>query len=80
MKRKSDIRIGQRAYSEVCRLFPDEKLITVARQIGCDKHALYAWRDGFAPSAMFLARLVQLGADVEWILTGKGSGTHEKSV
>lgn len=42
MKRKSDIRIGQRAYSEICRLFP-----------------------------MFLARLLQLGADIEWILTGK---------
>lgn len=74
MKRKSDIRIGQRAYAEVCRLFPDEKLTAVARQIGCDKHAIYSWRDGFAPSAMFLARLLQLGADVDWILTGKGSG------
>lgn len=80
MKRKSDIRIGQRAYSEVCRLFPDEKWVAVARKIGCDKKAIFSWRDGCAPSPMFLARLLQLGADIEWILTGKGSGTHEKSV
>lgn len=80
MKRKSDIRIGQRAYSEVCRLFPDKKMRYITRLIGCSEKAVYSWRDGFAPSALFLARLLQLGADVEWILTGKGSGTHEKSV
>lgn len=74
MKRKSDIRIGQRAYSEVCRLFPDEKWNAVARQIGCDKKAIFSWRDGGAPSPIFLARLLQLGADIEWILTGIREG------
>ena len=71
MKRKSDIRIGQRAYQEICRLFPDEKWIAVSRKIGCNKHAIDSWRNGIAPSAMFLARLLQLGADIEWILTGQ---------
>lgn len=50
MKRKSDIRIGQRAYSEVCRLFPNEKWAAIARKIGCDKKAIFTWRDGCAPS------------------------------
>lgn len=80
MKRKSDIRIGQRAYSEVCRLFPDKKWAYITRLIGCSDKIIYSWRDGSTPSAMFLARLLELGADIEWILTGKGSGIHEKSV
>ncbi len=71
MKRKSDIRIGQRAFSEVCRLFPDKKWAEIARLVGCNKKSISAWRDGFAPSAMFLARLLELGADIGWILTGR---------
>ena len=70
MKRKSDIRIGQRAYSEIFRLFPNKSWSEISQLIGCNKKVIYAWRDGSAPSAIFLARLLQLGADVDWILTG----------
>lgn len=70
MKRKSDFRIGKRAYSEVCRMFPGKTWTWIAKQFGCDKKTIYAWRDGIAPSPMFLARFLQLGGDIEYILIG----------
>jgi hypothetical protein len=42
----------------------------IAKQFGCDKKTIYAWRDGIAPSPMFLARFLQLGGDIEYILIG----------
>ena len=61
---KGDIEIGHRAYEEVIRLFPRMKDASAA--IGC-----YKWHDGVSPSAKFLARLIVLGADVHYILTGR---------
>ena len=80
MKRKCNIDIGQRAYSEIQRLFPNKSMPYVALRIGCNKKAIAAWRDGFAPSGMFLARLHYLGADVIWILTGERSGAYGKTL
>lgn len=79
-KRKSKIEIGQRAYSETQRLFPNKSMDYVALRIGCNKKSIAGWRDGFAPSGMFLARLLYLGADVIWILTGERSGDHGQSL
>lgn len=71
MKRRSDAEIGRRAFSEVNRLFPTESTISICRKLGCSRSVLACWRDGFAPSAMFLARLLELGGDVGYILTGR---------
>ena len=69
--KKPDIGIGYRAYKEAKRLFPDIKCATIA--IGCGRNVVYEWKYGVAPSALYLARLHELGADVIWILTGKRS-------
>ena len=71
MKRKSESTIGCRAYEEVNRLFPDDFVITICRKIGCSRQTYNSWGTGFAPSAMFLSRILQLGGDVEYILTGR---------
>jgi hypothetical protein len=68
---KQDIRIGQRTYEELCRLFPDKSTTQVAKILGCRRQAVYWWRDGITPSAIFLQRLAFLGADIDWILTGR---------
>lgn len=69
MRKTADIGIGYRAAAEVRRLFPKKKHAIIA--IGCGKNVLYEWSCGIAPSAIYLARLHELGADVIWILTGK---------
>lgn len=69
MRKTADIGIGYRAAAEVRRLFPKKKHAIIA--IGCGKNVLYEWSCGIAPSAIYLARLHDLGADVIWILTGK---------
>lgn len=69
MRKTADIGIGYRAAAEVRRLFQKKKHAIIA--IGCGKNVLYEWSCGIAPSAIYLARLHELGADVIWILTGK---------
>ena len=66
---KADIGIGYRAAAEVRRLFPKKQHAIIA--IGCGKNTLNEWSYGVAPSAVYLARLHELGADVIWILTGR---------
>ena len=72
-KKIADISIGKRAYQEVLRLFPKMKDAYVA--LGCTDYTIYKWNEGVSPSAIYLARLVELGADVYWILTGKNTPT-----
>lgn len=74
MKRRkvADISIGQRAYEEVLRLFP--KIKDAERIIGCEHYTIYKWNQGVSPSAIYLAKLLELGADIRWILTGRKAG------
>ena len=69
--KKPDIGIGYRAYKEAQRLFPETKRATIA--LGCGRNVIHEWNRGVAPSALYLARLYELGANVIWILTGKRS-------
>lgn len=71
-KEKGDIKIGQRAFEEIQRLFPT--VIIASSRSGCSKQAIYAWRDGNTPDGLNLARLHYAGADVIYILTGKRTG------
>lgn len=68
-KRKGDIGIGYRAASECRRLFKGTK--EACDSIGCSHNLVNEWGRGLTPSALYLARLHELGADVIWILTGK---------
>ena len=70
--RKCDITIGHRAYEEVLRMFPRMKDATAA--LGCKDWNIYKWHDGVSQSAKFLARLLILGADIPYILTGRRTG------
>lgn len=76
---RGDIEIGRRAYLEVLRLFP--KLKDAVRAIGLTNAQLfYEWGNGINPSAKYLARLHNAGADVIWILTGKRSRPHRRPI
>lgn len=70
MKRKCRIEIGNRAYHELLRVFPEKSISEISLLLGCNRKLPFAWRDGCAPSPMFLERMAQLGADVHYILTG----------
>lgn len=71
MKRKSDIAIGKRFVSELYRVVPDESGRKLARLLGCSPTMIREWQDGRTPSGMYLSRILQLGGDVEYILTGR---------
>lgn len=70
-KRKCETEIGYRAAEECIRLFRTQKEGNMA--LGSSHNMIYDWSQGITPSAMFLARMHELGADVIWILTGKKS-------
>lgn len=66
---KAQHEIGQRAHSEVQRIFENNKI--ARRQLGISSvRLMYDWMYGVAPSAKYLQRLHYCGADVIYILTG----------
>ena len=69
-KVRADIEIGKRAYEEVMRLYSNESSRAISRRIGCEYKTVNSWRTGYSPSAIYLSRLHEMGADVIWILTG----------
>lgn len=76
MKRKADIAIGERFVSELYRVMPQASDRKLAWLLGCSPTMLREWQEGRTPSGMYLARILQLGGDVEYILTG-GRKTNE---
>lgn len=69
-KRKADVRIGYRAAEEALRL-SGYSALNASLQIGCSRKLVYAWADGCAPTAIFVQRLHELGADIPYILSGR---------
>lgn len=69
-KRKSDVRIGYRAAEEAYRI-SKYSAAYAAVLIGCSHKLVYSWAEGNAPTAIYLQRLLELGADVGYILTGR---------
>ena len=51
------------------RLFPTHPAAAAA--LGSDRKIVYTWHQGNAPTAIYLQRLHELGADVLYILTGQ---------
>lgn len=69
-KRKADVRIGYRAAEEALRL-SGYSASHAALLIGCSHKLIYTWAEGNAPNAIFMQRLLELGADVTYILSGR---------
>ena len=70
MQRKADIRISERFCMELSRLLPGCSDAEIARRMGCERKSVTYWKQGVTPSAAFLARLLSIGGDVEYVLTG----------
>lgn len=70
-QKKADIAIGERAYSEMMRLYGNPK--SAVQALGCERKLIYFWQCGVAPSALYLARMHELEIDVVYILTGRKS-------
>ena len=68
MRIKADIRIGERAWSEILRA--ERTTADMARLIGVQRKTLYAWRDGETPNTRALARMAHMNFDIYYILTG----------
>lgn len=67
--RRAQIEIGQRAFSEVQRIF--RTIVDARIALGMkSRQLIYDWMEGCAPSAKYLQRLHYCGADVIYILTG----------
>lgn len=74
-RRKAPLEIGYRTQQEVGRLYSTDKDALLA--IGCSKNMIWEWGQGIAPTAIYLARLHELGADIIWILTGRKGKTMD---
>lgn len=74
-KRKADVRIGYRAAEEALRL-SDCSVAHAVVLLGGERKLVYAWADGCAPTAIFMQRLYEMGADVGYILTGRMRGGY----
>ena len=66
---KAQIEIGRRAFEELSRIIPKQKDARILLGMK-SKQLPYDWLAGCAPSAKYLQRLHELGADVIYILTG----------
>jgi hypothetical protein len=62
--------IGYRAYEECLRIF--KSVCDAADAIGVSSPiVIYRWQKDFMPSAVYLAKLYEVGADIGYIFTGK---------
>lgn len=69
-RRKADVRIGYRAAEEALRL-SGYSASHAALLIGCSRKLVYSWAEGNAPTAIFMQQILELGADVTYILSGR---------
>lgn len=69
---KAELEIGKRAAQEAFILF-DRAKDAQAAICGKNNGLIYHWMEGVSPSAKYLQRLCFLGADIEYILTGRRS-------
>ena len=69
-RRKADVRIGYRAAEEALRL-SGYSVTHAAILLGGERKLVYTWAEGNAPTAIFLQRLLEMGADVTYILSGR---------
>lgn len=70
MKHKAPLEIGYRMIEELYRLYPDKSDKWLARMLGVSPTMISAWKRGVTPSANYLAALLHMGGDIQWILIG----------
>lgn len=70
-QRKADIAIGERAYTEMMRLYGSTT--KAAQALGSERRIINDWNYGITPSALYLRRMHELGIDIIYILTGRKS-------
>jgi hypothetical protein len=69
--RKTDPNISKRCFWYLINKY--ETVINVSKRLGIARETLYRWKDGdLAPSAFWLQALALDGADLHFLLTGKG--------
>lgn len=68
---RSDIGIGHRAYEFFG--MKHEGVSKACKKAGIPHETVCSWQNGIVPSAYYLKRLLLLGADLNYILTGKKS-------
>ena len=73
-QRKADIAIGERAYSELMRMFGSTT--KAAQALGSERRIINDWNWGVAPSALYLRRMHDLGIDIIYILTGRNNNAQ----
>ena len=71
MKHWCSPEIGKRFFEEINRMFPDKSLDHLGKIFGCNRKTVGEWRDGTSPSAIYLARFLNLNGDVKYVLTGR---------
>ena len=69
MRVKADKAIGHRAF-EFFNAQP-EGVINYCKKVGISQNTVYAWLHGNTPSVYFIIKLGELGADMNYILTGE---------
>lgn len=71
--------IGTRTMSELYRLFPDKSVTEIAGILGTQRETLYRWENRGDPLARYIAEMLVLGADVEYILIGRRSANGNRT-
>ena len=65
--------VGKRFYTEIVRisLMRGEKPYELCKDLNIDNSYLYCWKKDETPSKPYIDKLSEVGADVDYILTGK---------
>lgn len=77
MKRCSDINIGIRAFEFFS--FQPEGITKACKKANIPHETVCDWQNGICPSAYYLQKLCFLGADINYILTGKRSNNNDRA-
>lgn len=63
-----DPTIGPRAVEQLLKVFPSKQ--EARKALDCGENTILAWEHGISPSAEYIAKMWNLGLDIEYILTG----------
>lgn len=74
--------IGKRAYQEVERIADKQNVtkLEVMKRLGAGKRTEYAWKAGGQPSALYLVRLHYMGANLNYIFTGRKCKDNDQEI
>lgn len=67
----ADRGIGQRAYEEFKRLSGPKGIVGKCKEIGFSDKVVYDWKNGMCPATRCIVKMMDEGADVMYIMTGR---------